>query len=853
MQVPNTPHNGRGAPTYTDLNSLSAEYTLPAGRAASLAQCPGSWNRTIDHVPQCRFARGDVGASYKGSFTSEFGAVAMPSFESLSATLVPKHWSLHSPPMSQRNWPADGAVASYFGLKARGKLNQTGAGSLKTACYQSMLAQALEIKSRVELIRSSNSFGALTWQLNEVFPTGSWGSLEYGAVSYPGQVVGGRWRLLHYFLRREIWVDTLATCGVDGYCFVRSDSLEAQNCSVQVGVLNFAKGSRTVVMTKSGVSLGVGAGQLERFCFGTGGSVRHGCTPLQNILTAAGHGACWNTTTGRVGCALEVSTRVIGSGRSYENMLLLETPQHLALPAASVSLEIAAAPAAPAAQAVGNHPGRVIVANITLKSTATALFVTLTTRAYGRFSDNGFTLVRGEERKIQFVQIGSGSIAKTVATLRSTIRVEHLHAATHPETDPSPDPSAKEDDARPSVRPSASNDTDTSTNTSRSRVVGGRLEVNGQQYFPLGVYVHSLSSDQWDHLARAGYNTVLTYTNGNGKVLYNRSGFSTTMAFLDAAAARGIMVLLSLKDFYNTTGKPDVDFDDLVVQTVQHFKGHPALLGWYLNDEYHVDMLPILRQRFQLVTRIDPGHISYSVENTGSAHVLKQYIGTSSMFGVDPYPWLNSTATTNLSAEADEITGLQAAFATNSSTTICTVAQAFSWKEASCNRCPKEPHECAKCHATFPPDPVLRAMSVLQGVLGSGGIMHYAFYAVGAVPEKEHLRRLTVMANITRELRTLADELFLPGWGSRITVDTGTVRGSAFAALRCRACKYVHNTDLYHLDASAEVTLCMLSNTQWHNTNTVFGLNQGLLQVFVDHTHSRTIVLCTMPPIGAQQ
>ena len=413
------------------LDAASARFTLPAGRGASATQCPGEWSRTIDQNPQCSFARGPTGAGAEGSFTSEFGAVSMPSFESLSATLAPRHWSLHSPPMSQRNWPADGAVASFFGPAARALLNDTGAARLKTACYQSMLAQALEIKTRVAIIRSSNSWGALTWQLNEVYPTGSWGSLEYGALSQAkrGQVTGGRWRLLHYLLRREVWVDTFAACGADGHCFVRSDSLEAQDCSVTIRVLDFATGNRTTVLARPAAHLGVGAGQVERFCAGAGvgaGGGATACTPLKDVLAAAGHGGCW--AGGKVGCALELS-----ADPGSTTMQLLDTPQQQALPAATVTFAIDPTAAATgngkADKAGGDQRPLSPVAKVTLRATATALFVMLTTTAQGRFSDNGVTLLAGEDRVIEFLQFGGGGAAETVAELRKTLRVEHLAQA----------------------------------------------------------------------------------------------------------------------------------------------------------------------------------------------------------------------------------------------------------------------------------------------------------------------------------------------------------------------------------------------------------------------------------------
>ena len=42
------------------------------------------------------------------------------------------------------------------------------------------------------------------WQYNEIWPTGGWGSIEYG-TPVQGQVVGGRWKPLQHFLRRSVY------------------------------------------------------------------------------------------------------------------------------------------------------------------------------------------------------------------------------------------------------------------------------------------------------------------------------------------------------------------------------------------------------------------------------------------------------------------------------------------------------------------------------------------------------------------------------------------------------------------------------------------------------------------------
>jgi hypothetical protein len=60
---------------------------------------------------------------------------------------------------------------------------------------------------------------------------------------------------------------------------------------------------------------------------------------------------------------------------------------------------------------------------ISLHTTATALFVTLTTRAAGRFSDNAFLLTPSPNATIvTFLPWGE----LDEATLRASLRVEHL-------------------------------------------------------------------------------------------------------------------------------------------------------------------------------------------------------------------------------------------------------------------------------------------------------------------------------------------------------------------------------------------------------------------------------------------
>jgi hypothetical protein len=298
---------------------------------------------------------------------------------------------------------------------------------------------------------------------------------------------------------------------------------------------------------------------------------------------------------------------------------------------------------------------------------------------------------------------------------------------------------------------------------SGSAIVDGQLRVDGAPFFPIGFYVHALDATDWSYLAASGYNTVLTYTNGNSAVYYNESGFNSTQAFLDAAEMHGIKVFLSIKDFYSERHpNSTVDFEALTTKTVNKFKAHPALLGWYINDEAKPYAVPLLTKRNALVRMLDPNHVTYSVEDSGNTAELKLFRNTSCLFGVDPYPWTNASDTVDLHTEAEELDGLAAAFKSDPEIGLCTVSQAFDWG-ADCGD-GKHPQHCG---STMPPYEVMRAMSMLQLLKGSGGIIQYAYYGLFGYPGPLYPRRVVTtnlanLAKIGQELRYMSGSVALP-------------------------------------------------------------------------------------------
>ena len=61
--------------------------------------------------------------------------------------------------------------------------------AFKAQLYQTVMGEALEMKSDITHRRSTNNFGTIVWQYGEVWPTGGWGSIEYGTIGLWEQAV----------------------------------------------------------------------------------------------------------------------------------------------------------------------------------------------------------------------------------------------------------------------------------------------------------------------------------------------------------------------------------------------------------------------------------------------------------------------------------------------------------------------------------------------------------------------------------------------------------------------------------------------------------------------------------------
>jgi len=307
--------------------------------------------------------------------------------------------------MFERNYAMDNFLTAYFNVPWPAYFTNS---TLQAQLYLALVAQALLVKSDISTRRARNSWGTVTWQLGEIWPTGGWGALEYGTVGFTsGQVLGGRWKPVMHYMAQHLYTDLFVVCGADARCLVKNDGpLTGFSGSLVLSVLDVTSGTSHELLRRN-IQLPAGGGAAVWQCAdGSGSPPKAACAGWPALLAPLGL-APNNTVL--------FTTLVDGtSTTTYTSFELLATPADMlhALPADPAVVAVVGA-AAPDGKSVP----------VTVSAAGTALFVGLTTAAHGRFSDNFFVLAEGQ-RVVQFLPFG----ALDVDTLKATLRVEHVRS-----------------------------------------------------------------------------------------------------------------------------------------------------------------------------------------------------------------------------------------------------------------------------------------------------------------------------------------------------------------------------------------------------------------------------------------
>jgi hypothetical protein len=156
-----------------------------------------------------------------------------------------------------------------------------------------------------------------------------------------------------------------------------------------------------------------------------------------------------------------------------------------------------------------------------------------------------------------------------------------------------------------------------------------RLLVDGKPFFPIGMYWSGIKAADLEIYAQSKFNCLMPYG-------------SPTRQQMDLAQKHGLKVIYSIKDWYAGSEwcPPSIrtppDEEPMVRARVREYRGHPALLAWYLNDELSQQFMPQLETHQRWVAEEDPDHPTWVV--LYQFREVAAYLKTFDVIGTDPYP-----------------------------------------------------------------------------------------------------------------------------------------------------------------------------------------------------------------------
>lgn len=259
-----------------------------------------------------------------------------------------------------------------------------------------------------------------------------------------------------------------------------------------------------------------------------------------------------------------------------------------------------------------------------------------------------------------------------------------------------------------------------------------RLIVEGEPFFPLGMYFGGVKEDDLATFADSRFNCLMAYG-------------SPTAQQMDVIHRHGLKVIYSIKDFYAGSRwcpgfiKSEADEEPAVRQRVRMARDHPALLAWYLNDELPLSYVPRLEAHQRWVAEEDPDHPTWVV--LYQYNQVAEYLRTFDVIGTDPYPIGRKPPSMAAEWTAEVVRQVDRA------RPIWQVPQVFNWGNYRADDAGAENHRS-------PTAAEMRSMAWQCICEGATGLVFYSFYDLkrnSDVPFEEQWSRLKqVVAEIDR-------------------------------------------------------------------------------------------------------
>jgi hypothetical protein len=257
-----------------------------------------------------------------------------------------------------------------------------------------------------------------------------------------------------------------------------------------------------------------------------------------------------------------------------------------------------------------------------------------------------------------------------------------------------------------------------------------RFILNGEPFFPLGLYVAQCStvdeSAQLNEIQDSPFDTLMNYAiNTCGDTDATHADIDNDLAQLQSRNLKLIFSLVTVKGLMDIV---------TITDKVNTFRGHPAVIGWYMNDERGPEFLPELQIRYQMVKGIDASHPVWSVH--WNTDWLLQEADTTDIVGVDPYP-IDNNPITLVSQMADA--------ANKAGKPLWLVPQIFDWRDY--------PGDFREKTGRPPTRDEMRAMTYLAINHGAKGLIYYSYFNIR--DDKDYKARWEQIKKVGREIKDL--------------------------------------------------------------------------------------------------
>ncbi|EFC41110.1 predicted protein [Naegleria gruberi] len=195
----------------------------------------------------------------RARFMSEYGHQSFASLQTFKSVSMAQDWFYNSTLMNHRQHHPDGTNQILFQIGNHFKFDNL-YGNFENFIYLSQCSQALCMKAQTEYYRSLRddpnvqTYGALYWQLNSIWQTVDWASLEYGL----------KWKMMHYFVK-DFFSESLVLSYEQGgwfKIFVTTDRMKQLTASVTVKIIQYSNGEIKKTLNFPNLSIQPLSGQM---------------------------------------------------------------------------------------------------------------------------------------------------------------------------------------------------------------------------------------------------------------------------------------------------------------------------------------------------------------------------------------------------------------------------------------------------------------------------------------------------------------------------------------------------------------------------------------------------------------